>query len=133
MRFIGNLILLLLIVLGGAGGLLLYAQEAGEVVVVTTNSPEGPADTRLWIVDHQDAQWLRAGFEGAGWYVRMKEDPNISMERGGQSADYTIVAVPEEYEKINQLMAEKYGWADQYIGAIFGRDDGIAIRLDPAS
>lgn len=131
MRFIGRLILLLLMVAGGAGGLLLYAQEAGEVVVITTNSSEGPEDTRLWIVDHQDSQWLRAGFEGAGWYVRMKEDPNIRMERGGQSADYTIVAVPEEYENINQLMADKYGWADQYIGAIFGRNDGVAIRLDP--
>ncbi len=30
-------------------------------------------------------------------------------------------------------MREKYGWADQFIGFLFGRDDAIALRLDKRS
>jgi hypothetical protein len=28
-------------------------------------------------------------------------------------------------------MRDKYGWADQLIGLLFGRDDAIPIRLNP--
>lgn len=45
--------------------------------------------------------------------------------------NYVAVPVVEKRERIAYLMADKYGWADSFIGFLFGREDSIPIRLDP--
>ena len=106
------------------------ASETGEVVVVTTTDAEGAsAETRLWVVDHDGSAWLRSGSPQAGWFQRMQANPAITVERGGQQFTALIEPVPELRDVINAEMAEKYGWADAYIGMLFGRDDAVPIRL----
>lgn len=108
----------------------MMAAESGEVVILTTTDAEGrPHETRLWIVDYDGAPWLRAGDEIAGWYQRLGESPEVVVERGGQVESYRALAEPWEREIINRLMAEKYGWAEWYIGLVFKRDHSIPIRL----
>jgi len=41
------------------------------------------------------------------------------------------VPAPEARQQINALMAEKYGWADAYIGFFLDRGGATPIRLDP--
>jgi hypothetical protein len=109
------------------------ASESGEVVVLSTVDAAGaPQETRLWIVDHQGAAWLRAGSSGAGWYARLREQPRIHVERDGVDTPYQATPVPEATIEINRLMAAKYGWADRFVGLLFSRDDAVAVRLDPA-
>lgn len=125
-------------VLGGLVGLLStlgisqwIASESGEVVVLSTRDATAELhDTRLWVVDHDGQPWLRAGAEVQGWYQRLSSRPDVVVERNAIASEYTAVPSPAEREVINRLMLEKYGWADQYIGLLFGRDDAIPIRLD---
>lgn len=113
----------------------MVASETGEVVVVTTDAGGGEsATTRLWIVDHEDAQWLRVGVEGAGWFSRMTSNPVISMQRGDITAEYEAVPVPAAIPTVRRLMREKYGWRDSYIELLFGsKEAAMAVRLEPRS
>ncbi|MAS40364.1 MAG: hypothetical protein CMK33_01450 [Porticoccaceae bacterium] len=114
-------------------GLQMVASETGEVVVLhATDSDGSVAETRLWVVDHGGRQYLRVGADGSGWYSRIAARPEVRVARGGQAADYLAVAEPESSERINALMAQKYGWRDDVIGALVGgREGSIPIRLDP--
>ncbi len=110
----------------------MVASESGEVVVVTTQSADGtPATTRLWVVDREGQAFLRAGSPQAQWYGRIEANPTITVERNGVAASYRAVPSPDDTAAVNELMAQKYGWADAYIGVMFSRDDSMAIRLDP--
>ncbi len=108
------------------------ASETGEVVVVTTTDAEGVThETRLWVVEHDGAQYLRSGAPGSAWYKRLVANPEINVERNGVEATYQALPQPDLRDTINDLVSEKYGWADAYIGVLFGRDDAIPIRLQP--
>jgi len=107
------------------------ASETGEGVVLTTAGPEGtPVETRLWVVDLEGSQYLRAS-EGSGWYGRLLAEPAVELVRGGNSSSYLAVPAPDVRDAVNDLMLEKYGWRDVYISWLVGdRDDAIPIRMD---
>lgn len=127
LKILGGLVALLVAVMA----MQLIASESGEVVVVGSQNADGSvSETRLWVVEHDDAQWLRGSPE-AGWYQRITATDEISFTRDGQTEQMRAQTVLGERDTINNLMAQKYGWADQFIGMMFGRDDAIAIRLEP--
>jgi hypothetical protein len=107
----------------------MVASESGEVVTLRT--PEPSTETRLWVVDEDGRQWLRAGAPTSSWLLAIQKNPAVEVERDGKSATYTAVPDAASRDRINDRMAAKYGWADAYIGALFGRDDATPIRLDP--
>lgn len=110
----------------------MVAAESGEVVVVTTTDAEGGAhETRLWVVDHDGAGWLRAGADISTWYRRLEASPEITVERAEQAAAYLARPDPTQRDAINALMLDKYGWAERYIGFFIDRSDSIPIRLEP--
>ena len=109
------------------------ASESGEVAVLTTVDAEGGAQTtRLWIVDLEDRQYLRAGMPQAGWYQRLLANPSVEVRRGGVNRAYQAAPELARVAQVNGLMGEKYGWADAYIGFLFGRDESVPVRLEPA-
>jgi hypothetical protein len=117
-----------------AFGLSMVASESGEVVVLHTRDTSGADhETRVWVVDDGGQQWVRAGQPGSSWLVRIRANPSIEMERQGHRAAYTAVPEVAERDRLNALFAEKYGWADAYIGALFGHGKATPIRLDPRS
>jgi hypothetical protein len=110
----------------------MVAAESGEVVVVTTTDSAGTThETRLWVVDHDGGEWLRSGGEIQAWYQRLRVAPEIRVVRSDRSRTFLARPDPEQVDTINRLMLEKYGWADRFIGWLFGRDDSIPIRLEP--
>ncbi len=130
LKLFGALVALLLVVIV----LEVVASESGEVVVVTTTDAEGAqAETRLWVVDHDGSVWLRSGSPASGWYQRMQANPEVTVERDGQTFTAQIEPLPAMRDAINAEMADKYGWADAYIGMLFGREDAIPIRLVTAA
>lgn len=132
MRILVRLLVALLVVLLLAGGLEIVAAESGEVVVLTTHDEAGaPRETRLWVVDDGSHAWLRSGSEQSGWYRQLAARPDVEVRRGEEVLRVRAVPEPGARERVNGLMRAKYGWADAYIGALFGRDDTIPIRLDP--
>ncbi len=105
------------------------------VVVVTTQDETGVrSETRLWIVEHEGSRWLRSGGGAASlWYQQLLANPQLELLRGTTRYYHRATPVPDMQATVNDLMSEKYGWADSYIGFLFGREDSIAIRLDDLS
>jgi hypothetical protein len=130
MRIVVRLVIALVVLFGLVMGLQQIASESGEVVVLTTQDESGdPQTTRLWIVDRDGQQWLRAGLTESGWYVRLQANNFVKVERDGVTRSYVAIPDPSVAAEINDLMSEKYGWADRYIGFLFGRDGSVPILL----
>lgn len=109
----------------------MIASETGEVVVLTsTDSLDKPVETRLWLVEHEGAWYLRAGHAQAGWYQQILAQPQIKLERNAQNLAYTAQPQAELKARINQLMRDKYGWRDAYISFFFSRDAAIPVLLE---
>jgi len=125
----GLLALALLIV-----GTQYVASESGEVVVLKTRDEAGGAhETRLWVVDHEGSAWLRAGNPSSGWFPRLSARPDVEVVRGSETIAFRAVPTPDARDTINDLMHEKYGWADSYISFFFARAKKIPVRLLPVT
>ena len=110
------------------------ASESGEVVVLrTTDAAGGVHETRLWVVDHDGSAWLRAGNPSGGWFPRLSARPEVEVVRGGEMLAFHAVPTPEARDTINDLMQQKYGFADSYISFYFPRAKKIPVRLLPAT
>ena len=113
----------------------IVASETGEVVVLT--SPANQAgrqerETRLWIVDLDGLQYLRARPE-AGWYQRLLAQPDVELQRAGRTGRYRAETRMENVAALNRLMQEKYGWRDSFIGMLMGgRNDAVPVALIPS-
>ena len=105
--------------------------ERVEVVVLHTTDASGTTtSTRLWVVDHEGYAYLRAR-EAAGWYQRLKQNPEILLERNGITAAYHAGMNPAKVAVLNELMNEKYTWGDSFIGLTTDRSAAIPIELHP--
>jgi len=128
LRILGALAALTVLVFGSQ----MLASESGEVVVLRTRDAGGAVhETRLWVVEHEGRPWLRAGNAGTGWLVRLQAQPEVEVVRGGEALALRAVPVPEARDRINELMNEKYGLADDYVCFFFPREAKIPVRLDP--
>ena len=113
----------------------IVASETGEVVVLT--SPAGQSgreerETRLWVVELDGVQYLRARPE-AGWYQRLLVQPDLALQRAGRTGRYRAETRMEKAGELNRLMREKYGWRDRYIAMLMGgRDDAVPVALIPS-
>lgn len=128
------LLLLGLLVVGFVATIALASELGGEVVTLTTEDADGAErSTSLWVVDHGGSPYLRAGDKESSWYQRLVAQPRVRVERGGTEQVYTAEPAPDLTPAIDQMMAEKYGWADRLVGLIRRSENSMAVRLAPAS
>lgn len=105
----------------------------GEVVLLHTHSGgDDWAATPLWIVDTEGGSYLRAGSpESSGWVMRWHSNAEVKLERAGAVREARLFAAPDQREVINALMADRYGWADDFIGLLGGdRSGALPLRVD---
>lgn len=108
------------------------ASERVEVVELHTQDAAGHESvTRLWIVDHEGAQYLRVGVDGSGWFDRVMQNPAVKVTRRNETRLYRASIRPDLSETVNNLMQAKYTWGDTVIGLVFGREGAIPIELVP--
>jgi hypothetical protein len=109
--------------------------ESGEVVVLETKDAGGEVHaTRLWVVDHAGAAWLRTGDPTAPWLARLRANPEVNVTRGGERRAYRATPVEDATtrEEINALVLTKYGWRESVLRAFgMGPAGTTPIRLDP--
>ncbi len=130
MRIVIRLVIALVVLVVLVMGLQQIAAESGEVVVLTTTDEAGqPQQTRLWIVDRDGRQYLRAGVATSAWYARLQANDTVELERSGATHTYTAIPEPDLRVEINDLMRQKYGWADQYISMLFSHEGSVPIEL----
>lgn len=63
----------------------------------------------------------------------MQANPEVVLERGDVQTPYTTVPVdtPEQRERIDQRMREKYGTTDLLIAILEGSPQAFPVRLEP--
>jgi hypothetical protein len=134
MKVVKGLALTLLVLAAALAGLYFAMAERVEVVVLHHHGEGGEQTTRLWVVDDAGAAWLRTGADNASWLPRIRSNPAIELERGGETHRYTalVLSDPETVARINALMLQKYGWSEQLLrSAGAGALGQVAIRLEP--
>ena len=107
----------------------------GEVVTLHTIGEDGEWQTTpLWVVDLGGASYLRAGTpEGSGWVTRLRANPQVRLERGEELDDVQLVEDPAKLPAVHREMAQKYGWADDFVALLSGdRSKSLALRIEAA-
>jgi hypothetical protein len=114
--------------------LTIYALEGREVVVLRTRGVDGsPRATRTWVADDGGAVWIEAAFPERPFFQQLRANPDVELERGGVMRRYRAVPVPNPagHEHVRQLLAEKYGWADWWVGLLQDTSGSVGVRLEP--
>ena len=128
LRWIIGLLILSPLMFGAA--LLAASEYGGEKVELETLDERGNAFfTTLWVVDIHEEPWLRAGDPDSTWLQRLQVEPEVYLIRDGERKPYVAEVVEYESERVNYLMREKYGYADQIVSLIHDPDAVVAIRL----
>lgn len=110
----------------------LVALESQEVVVVHTRDAEGrPQTTRTWVADAEGVAWIEAANPERPFLADVQRGAQLDLERGGDvhHCRATIVPNPEGHARIRELLAQRYGWADCWIGLIADTRRSVALRL----
>ena len=118
----------------GFAGVTLLALEGREVVQLRTVTPEGGVrSTRTWVADADGAMWVEAANVQRPFLLDLGAHPDIELVRGGTVLPVRAVVVPglDAHRKIRSLLAEKYGWADCWIGLLADTSHSEAVRLEP--
>ncbi len=135
MRGLRRIVVAALVVAVAIGIVVMGASElGGEVVTLHTASPDGDITTRIWIVDDAGYAWLRAGVPENGWLLRIDANPEVVVERGGESLRFRAVLVrddPAIRERIHERMRQDYGIADRIVSLLRDSSRSVPVRLDP--
>lgn len=105
----------------------------GEVVTLHTRDSGGDWETTpLWIVDLEGGSYLRAGSpDESGWVTRARANPEAKLDRAGQLLPAALVEEPARLQPVHDAMAEKYGWADDFVALVTGdRADSLPLRVE---
>jgi hypothetical protein len=114
-----------------AVAVLLGASEfGGEVVVLETTGGRGEKfATSLWVVDVDGSPMLRAGNPDSEWLDRIRAEPAVALIRDELRTNYQAEIIPDYAAKLNELMRERYGIADQIVSVLQEKDEVVAVRL----
>jgi hypothetical protein len=87
----------------------------------------------LWAVEDGSWVWLRAARPDRQWLEWLEKQPRVKLDLGGETRRYTaeILRQPMARQRVDELMREKYPWADQVRVLLLG-DDTVPVRLTPA-
>jgi hypothetical protein len=123
----------LVIGIGAFYGAVILASESGEVVTLRTGSGSETRATRLWVVDHGGAEWVRTGHSEKRWFRQVKADALVELDRAGAKSLRTAVPVlePELSHEVNEAFRIKYGAADWFVALSGDASQRIVVRLDP--
>lgn len=106
------------------------SEYGGEIVVLETYDERGNSfQTKLWVVDVHREPWLRAGDPDAAWLERLERNPDVVLVRDGERRPYRAEITDWEPDLINDVMREKYGYADQLIALLHDPTAVVAVRL----
>jgi hypothetical protein len=104
----------------------------GEVATLYTTDGVGKIHTSsIWVIDHGHEIWIRSLDPTSLWLDRLISHPEVKLLRGGALTAFHATPFTHRRERVNALMAERYGWADWFLAKIEGRDDAVPVYLDP--
>ncbi len=114
-------------------GVTWVALEGREVVVLHTHGADGGAHTtRTWVADAEGATWIEAANPERPFLRDLTDRPQLDLERGGAvvRCRAAIVPNPSGHQRIRDMLAARYGWADCWIGLVADTRRSVAVRLE---
>ena len=119
--------------LGASFGVVtLVALEGREVVVIRTFDAVGtPRETRTWVADDDGFTWVEAANPDRPFLRDIGGRPDVELRRAGDLQHCHAVALPnpQGHTRIRRLLAQKYGWADWWIGLLTDISSSSAVQL----
>lgn len=117
-------------------GVTFYALEGREVVVIRSRAVDGAMrQTRTWVADDGAGLLIEAAFAERPFFQDVLANPDVELVRYGAVRRYraTPLPNPDGHARIRALLAEKYGWADWWVGLLQDTSRSVAVRLEPVS
>ena len=114
------------------GVVTLIALEGQEVVLVRTVDARGAVhDTRTWIAEDGEGIWIEAATPDRPFAQHIARSAQAEIVRGRQVRRYAAVIAdnPAGHQRIRALLAQKYGWADCWIGLLQDTSESVAVRF----
>jgi len=104
--------------------------ELGEVAVIRGAGAGDVPETRIWLVETPEGLLVR-GSAGKAWLEAARSASVVELDRDGVARRYTVVEQPgpEARQRLNELMREKYGLADQMVGVMRAYDASVPLLL----
>ena len=112
-----------------------WALESGGVAVIQTQSASGTLrSTHVWYTEPNDELWLEAGTPENAWFQDVQENPAVTFEADRLSGRYVARPVegPSGHTRIRDLIREKYGFRDRWVGLIVDTSRSVAVQLSRA-
>jgi hypothetical protein len=126
------MILMALLALLGAAAVYSAKNLTGEIATLYTTDRDGRSfQTQLWILDDRHEVWIRASRPTSQWLDRLIQHPEIQLDRGGDLKTYRATPLAHRRERINALIADRYGWAEWILAKFEDREYSVPILLDP--
>jgi hypothetical protein len=111
----------------------LLALEGGEVVTVRTRDATGRVrNTRTWIADDGHEAWVEAASPERPFLRDLLADPSLDVWRRGRwhHCRAAVADNPMGHEHVRELLADKYGWRDCWIGLVADTRQSLGLRID---
>lgn len=105
-----------------------------EGVLVTFDADGRRHASRLAVVEDGTAIWVQSGHYFRGWYERLLANPEVELERGGETRRYLAVPIdtPESEAHVIELLKGRAGPLRYYvIRTLLLFADIKPVRLDP--
>jgi hypothetical protein len=126
---IAKFLMIPVLVVGALFGLRNFS---GEVATLYTTDGDGQAHTtRVWVVEHGHELWIRSLDPTSPWLDRLIKHPEVELRRGKTIADYRATPHTERRARVNDLMAQRYHWAEWILSRFEDRDEVVPVYLDP--
>jgi hypothetical protein len=109
-----------------------WALEAGGVAIIETVAPDGSLrETHVWFVEPNGELWLEAGSPNNPWYLDVQRDSSLTL-RADDLVRETAARPsekPGDREHIRELLREKYGLRDWWVGLLVDSTQSVAVEL----
>jgi hypothetical protein len=108
--------------------------QPGTDVLRTFDAEGEPQDRVLAVFEDGDTLYVQSGHHFRGWYHRVRENPDVELERDGVSKPYRAVLVESAEEKAHVvgIIKKRTGEVGYYvIRAILLFAEVRPVRLDP--
>ncbi len=127
---------LLALLLDGLVAIFQPALEPGDAegVLVTFDDDGQPYENRMIVMEDGETLWVQSGHHFRGWYHRLRKNPGVELERGGERRPYRAVALETSEAKahMREMLVARVGLARFYlIRAFLLFADVKPVRLDP--
>jgi len=121
------------------GAVTVVALEGNSIAVLQTTQPDGsPRRTRVWFAEHDGALWVEAATTSRPFYLDLAAKPAVTIETRSSplQGQFTtlrgkaeLVPEPGGHRRIRELLADRYGWADDWVALLQDTSASRAVRI----